>query len=125
MNIRVPFLPLMTKPISVERGLEITLLLVLSGAMLLFVGMSDALDWSLDLDGWGFYPGSAGVILLVVGVFWMASIIKRMRRFKSMMKERSKALFVRSLDELEYMAWRLPSKYDVLLSEKKREMGLK
>jgi len=115
----------MTKPISVERGLEITLLLVLSGAMLLFVGMSDALDWSLDLDGWGFYPGSAGVILLVVGVFWMASIIKRMRRFKSMMKERSKALFVRSLDELEYMAWRLPSKYDVLLSEKKREMGLK
>lgn len=125
MNIRVPFLPLMTKPISVERGLEITLLLVLSGAMLLFVGISDALDWSLDLDGWGFYPGSAGVILLVVGVFWMASIIKRMRRFKSMMKERSKALFVRSLDELEYTAWRLPSKYDVLLSEKKREMGLK
>ncbi len=115
----------MSKPINVERGLELSVLTSVLGAVLLFVGISDALDWSVDLGGWGFYAGAAGVISLIVGVVWMFSIVQRMRRFSVLMEEKSKAVFVRSLDDVEYAAWRLPSKYDELLAKKKRDMGIK
>ncbi|NLX46924.1 MAG: hypothetical protein GXY70_01940 [Euryarchaeota archaeon] len=115
----------MTKPISVERGLEISSLSIVLGAVLLLVGVADALDWSLDLGGWGFYAGAAGVLVMIVGVVWTVSIFQRRWRFSVLMGERSKAAFVRSLDEIEYAAWRLPSKYDELLADKKREMGVK
>ena len=115
----------MPKPINVERGLELSVLTSVLGAALLIIGISDALDWTVDLGGWGFYAGAAGVISLIVGVIWMLSIVQRMRRFNLLMEEKSKAVFVRSLDDLEYTAWRLPSKYDELLSEKKKKMGVR
>ncbi len=115
----------MPKPINVERGLEISVLITVLGAVLLFLGISDALDWSVDLGGWGFYTGAVGVISIIVGMIWLISILQRIRRFGVLMEEKSKAIFVRSLDDLEYTAWRLPSKYDELLAKKKREMGIK
>jgi len=115
----------MPKPINVERGLELSVLMTVLGAVLLFLGISDALDWAMDLKGWGFYAGAVGVIALIVGVIWMISIIQRMKRFDVLMEEKSKAVFVRSLDDIEYAAWRLPSKYDELLVKKKKEMGVK
>jgi len=115
----------MSKPINVERGLEISVLLTIISAVLLLLGISDALDWSVDLQGWGFYTGAAGAIGVMVGAIWMISIVQRMKRFRILMEEKSKAVFVRSLDDLEYTAWRLPSKYDELLIKKKREMGVK
>lgn len=115
----------MPKPINVEKGLKLSILIAALGGALLFVGISDALDWTVDLGGWGFYAGAVGVISLIVGVIWMFSVVQRMRKFDVLMQEKSKAVFVRSLDDIEYTAWRLPSKYDELLADKKREMGVK
>ncbi|HOE52620.1 MAG TPA: hypothetical protein PKO24_03175 [Methanomassiliicoccales archaeon] len=115
----------MSKPLTVEWGLEIAVSLIVLGAVLLIVGILDVLHLYLDLGGWGFYSGAVGVLLLIVGIVWMVSILQRMRKFKLLVQEKSKAVFVRSLDELEYTVWRLPSKYDALLLEKRREMGLK
>lgn len=115
----------MPKPINVERGLELSVLMTVLGAALLFIGISDALDWAVDLKGWGFYTGAVGVISLIVGAIWMISIVQRMKRFDVLIKEKSKAIFVRSLDDIEYTAWRLPARYDELLAQKKREMGVK
>ena len=115
----------MSKPLTVERGIELSLVMAAAGAVFLLIGLSDALKWWFDLHGWGFYLGAIGVLCLLVGVVWSISIVKRVRKFRSMMTEKSKAAFVRSLDELEYTAWRLPSKYDALVMDKKREMGVK
>jgi hypothetical protein len=115
----------MSKPMKVERGIELSVLLVVLGSVLFLLGISDALGWLVDLGGWGFYTGGAGLLSLIVGAVWAFSILQRMKRFAVLMEEKSKAVFVRSLDELEYTAWRLPSRYDALLSEKKREMGVK
>lgn len=115
----------MPKPFNVERGLELSVLTTVLGAALLFLGISDALDWAVDLKGWGFYAGAVGVIALIVGVIWMISILQRMKKFGVLMEEKSKAVFVRSLDDIEYTAWRLPAKYDELLARKKKEMGVK
>jgi hypothetical protein len=115
----------MPKPINVERGLELSVLITVLGAFLLFLGISDALDWAVDLGGWGFYAGAVGVISIIVGVIWLLSILQRIKKFGVLMEEKSKAVFVRTLDDLEYTAWRLPSKYDDLLLKKKRDMGVK
>ena len=115
----------MPKPFTVEWGLEIAISLTVLGAVLLVVGAMDVLDVYLDLGGWGFYSGAGGALLLIIGTVWIISIIKRMRKFKLLVQEKSRAVFIRSLDELEYTVWRLPSKYDSLLLEKKREMGMK
>jgi hypothetical protein len=115
----------MSKPVSVERGMELSVVSVLAGTALLVIGLSDALGWFLDLQGWGFYSGAAGCLLLIVGVVWLVSILQRIKTFRVLMSEKSKAVFVRSLDDVEYAAWRLPSKYDSMLVEKKREMGVK
>ncbi len=115
----------MSKPFNVERGLELSLLMTVLGAALLLLGISDALDWAVDLKGWGFYAGFVGVIALIVGVVWIISIFQRMKRFGTLLEEKSKAVFVRSLDDIEYAAWRLPAKYDELLAKKKKDMGVK
>ncbi len=98
---------------------------LVAGTALLIIGLSDELGWFIDLDGWGFYSGAAGVLLLIVGVVWLISIIQRIKTFRKLMLEKSKAAFVRSLDDVEYAAWRLPSKYYELLEQKKKDMGVK
>ncbi|OPX58965.1 MAG: hypothetical protein A4E29_01411 [Methanomassiliicoccales archaeon PtaB.Bin134] len=115
----------MSKPVTVEWGLEISAVMTVSAVVLLLIGLSDVLEWWFDLGGWGFYLGAVGILLLIVGVIWFASILNRIKRFKVLMLEKSKAAFVRSLDDLEYTAWRLPSKYDSMVMEKKREMGVR
>lgn len=115
----------MSKPVSVERGLELSVIAVVAGAALFIIGLSDALGWFIDIGGWGFYSGAAGVLFLIIGTVWLISILQRIKNFRRLMLEKSKAGFVRSLDDIEYAAWRLPSKYDALLMQKKRDMGVK
>lgn len=115
----------MSKPVSVERGLELSVIALVAGIALFIIGLVDVLGWFLDLGGWGYYSGAAGIILLMVGVVWLISIMQRVKTFRKLWAEKSKALFVRSLDDIEYAAWRLPSKYDDLLEQKKKDMGVK
>jgi len=115
----------MSKPINVEKGLELSVLMTVLGAVLLFLGISDVLDWVVDLRGWGFYTGAIGVLSLIIGMIWMITIVKRMKKFDLLIQEKSKAVFVRELDEIEYTAWRLPVKYEERLAQKKKEMGVR
>jgi hypothetical protein len=41
------------------------------------------------------------------------------------MEEKSKANFVRKIDDVEYLAWKLPLKFEERLSAKKKELGIK
>jgi membrane protein YdbS with pleckstrin-like domain len=115
----------MSKPVSVEWGLQFSLIITVMGFVLFFMGLSDILDWGIDMGGWGFWSGAVGVIMLLIGIIWSISIVQRMLRFRVLLAERSKAVFVRNLDEIEYTAWRLPSKYDRLVMQKKDEMGIR
>jgi hypothetical protein len=41
------------------------------------------------------------------------------------MKVASRAEFKKEQDEVEYLAWRLPSRFDAKLTKKKEELGVK
>ncbi|MCG7841301.1 MAG: DUF3198 domain-containing protein [Methanomassiliicoccales archaeon] len=115
----------MSKPITVERGLELSIITMLVGDILFVAGLSDALHWVMSLGGWGFWAGGLGILMSLVGTVWLIFILLRIKKFKLLMTEKSKAVFVRALDDLEYTAWQLPSKYAQLVDEKKSQMGVK
>ena len=115
----------MSKPFYQERVLEIAAVTTVAGTALTILGLLDVTDrGSIDLYGWGFYLLIGGVILLATGIYWMYSFRKMDRRFKHLMEERSKANVIKYLDEMEYIAWRMPTRYEERLYEKKKSMKL-
>jgi hypothetical protein len=64
--------------------------------------------------------------LLLVGVgWWLYDYVKKTRSLTRLLATPSKAKFVRNLDEIEYLAWSLPRRYEVQVFEKKKQFNLK
>ena len=115
----------MSKPFDVERRQALSIILALIGTTMFIIGLSDALGTDFSLDGWGFWIAAPGVIVMLWGLIWLFYYRANVDKFEAMITEKSKANFVRNLDDLEYVTWRLPSRYDERLVEKKKEMGVK
>ncbi len=116
--------PRMPKPFLQERALSLSLLMILAGIVSVIVGVADFIDVLLDLDGWGFYLALIGALLVLGGVIWYVMTIRMVQKFEELLKLKSKQAFVKQQDEIEYLAWRLPSKYEKLLKEKKKSLRI-
>ncbi len=116
----------MAKPFLVERAASLSAAVLLVGLLLTMVGSYLlSVEGLEDSRGWSYWLIPSGVILALIGVFWMAKLNLTIRKFRILIKERSKATFVKNLDEIEYLAWRLPSAYGDELAAKKREFDVK
>lgn len=73
---------------------------------------------------WVTWLAVAAPIGLVVCAWWLYDYFRKLRELKKLMDTPSKAKFVRNLDEIEYLAWCLPKRYEVKVIEKKREFKL-
>ncbi|MEM0343420.1 MAG: DUF3198 domain-containing protein [Thermoplasmata archaeon] len=73
---------------------------------------------------WVTWLAGAAPIGLVVCAWWLYDYFKKSRELKKLMDTPSKAKFVRNLDEIEYLAWCLPKRYEVKVIEKKKEFKL-
>lgn len=116
----------MAKPILVERAALLSAVFLLIGLLPTMAGTyllsTEGLEGS---KGWSYWLISIGVILLLVGVLWMVKLNLAIRKFQTLIQEKSKATFLKNLDEMEYLAWRLPSAYGDELALKKEEFKLK
>lgn len=116
----------MSKPYTVQHAPAISLAVLAAGAVLLIVGLLDLLgDYFLEVGAWGFWLVGIGAVMVLVGAIWFASYRLNVRKFNKLMEEKSKAIFVKRLDDVEYLAWRLPLTYENRLSSKKRDFGVK
>lgn len=116
----------MSKPLTVERAGLLSSAMVLAGMVMVIVSSADLFGSDFkQLGAWGFYVLGIGAVILLIGVLWTASYRTRVRKFRKLLKEKSKAAFVKKLDDAEYLAWNLPMKYEKELGVKKREFGLK
>ncbi|MBI0584803.1 MAG: DUF3198 domain-containing protein [Methanomassiliicoccus sp.] len=116
----------MSKPYTVQHAAAISLVLLAVGAVMLVVGVLDLMDIRfVEVGAWGFWLVGLGVVLILVGVIWYASYRINVRKFNQLMEEKSKAAFVKKLDDVEYLAWKLPLSYEERLSTKKKEFGIK
>jgi len=115
----------MPKPFMVERGSTVSAGLLVLGLVLLVVGAVGTLgpdDPGMG-DG-GLFILIAGALLLSIGVAWMWAYLSRIKKFHVLLSENKKATFIRNLDEVEYLAWRLPTRFGVELAEKKKKRGV-
>jgi len=114
----------MGKPLMVERAPLFFTLLTAAGLLMGAISAWIILASSTVLGGWEYWILVLGVICLLAGIWWMVSYLSRVSKFHHLMSEESKAAFIRKLDELEYLAWRLPGEYERRLDERKRELGI-
>lgn len=73
---------------------------------------------------WVTYLVVIGPIGLIVCIWWLVDYIRKKRELAKLIDTPSRAKFVRNLDDIEYLAWVLPQKFEDKVLEKKKEFKL-
>jgi uncharacterized membrane protein YidH (DUF202 family) len=117
--------------------ISIILIVLSSLALLIYDKHADWLPSPLQ-DWVGFIHGKAktntqqydlclmpgGILLLLFTGWYMGYGIWQRNRFKKFMETESKSEFLENLDEVEKLAWDISSKAEMLVVEKKEELGI-
>lgn len=101
---------------------------VLAGTDVAPNNMPSYLSWLQDLahplGQWATWLVVVAPIGLVVCIWWFYDYIRKTRELADLIDTPSKAKFVRNLDEIEYLAWSLPQKFEDQVLKKKRELKI-
>jgi len=125
------------KSLLTEYRIELGSLLVLVFTLLTIVGvvgvfydedvpsyLAPLKDLTEPFGDWVYWLVVAGPLGLVVGIWWIYDFLKKTRKLASLLKTPSKAKFVRNLDDIEYLAWSLPQRFEDQVLKKKKDFGL-
>ena len=104
--------------------------LILTAFGILGIFYSDYFDGSvksvIDFIGdWKYWYILIGPVLIIAGGWYFFDNIKKRREFKEFMETTSKKKFLRNMDRVEYLAWKLTPWHQRELSKKKREFKIK
>ncbi len=81
-------------------------------------------DLTEPVGSWSYWLVAAGPIGLVVAIWWLYDYVKKVKELEDLIGTPSRAKFVRNLDDIEYLAWSLPNRYEKRVLQKKRDLGL-
>ena len=81
-------------------------------------------DLARPFGPWGTWLVVAAPIGLVICIWWFYDYVKKTKELADLIDTPSKAKFVRNLDDIEYLAWSLPQRYEDKVLQKKREFKL-
>ncbi len=116
----------MGKPFLTERAQILASIFLVGGLVLSALGILGLTsDDMLKLGDWNYWLVMIGVPLLLIGLIWLWMFLARVREFRKALQEKSKATFLKSMDETEYLAWRLPMKFEKELEAKKAEFNIR
>ena len=105
-------------------GFPLTLVSILS--ILYSDGDTGLLKFSYDLlDVWAFWFIIPGLLLLSIGTYYVYDFFRNLKKFKSLIDIESKAIFIKKMDKIEELAWRLHPKYERIVIEKKKKYKIK
>lgn len=65
-----------------------------------------------------------GILVILFAGWYMGADIAKRARFNKLMSTESKSEFLENMDEIEKMAWELSSKHEMMVVEKKEELGI-
>jgi hypothetical protein len=106
----------------------IGIILTLWGILGVFVyeSLSDSVKDFIDSIGdWIYWCILAGPIILIAGGWYFFDNLKKRKEFKELLATTSKAKFIRNLDRIEYLAWKLTMNHQQELLDKKKEFHIK
>jgi hypothetical protein len=81
-------------------------------------------DLSDPFGRWIAWIVVAAPIGLIVCAWWYYDYVMKTRELAELIDTPSKAKFVRNLDEIEYLAWSLPQRYEDKVLTKKKEFKI-
>lgn len=81
-------------------------------------------DLTDPVGSWCYWFVLIGPLGLVVAAWWMYDYVKKSRKLERLIETPSKAKFVRNLDDIEYLAWSLPHRFEQKVLRKKRDFGM-
>jgi len=87
-------------------------------------GLSSLQDLIQPFGTWVTWIAVIAPIGFVVCLWWLYDYIKKVRKLASLMDTPSRAKFVRNMDDIEYLAWVLPRRFEKQVLDKKREFKL-
>ncbi|MGB9883754.1 MAG: DUF3198 domain-containing protein [Methanomassiliicoccales archaeon] len=116
----------MGKPIHVELAPVFSICLSLLGLALLGIALMSLFMGVLFVTtGWAYWLLLVGLIFALLGGAWLWKFLSILTKYRKLLATRSKSEFITNLDEIEYMAWKLPSKYQRELDLKRNELKIK
>jgi hypothetical protein len=74
---------------------------------------------------WAYWLMVIGPLVLIGATWWLYDYLKKSRSLERLMATPSKAKFVKNLDEIEYLAWSLPQRFEKRVIEKKHKFNIK
>jgi hypothetical protein len=131
----------LAKQFLTEYRLELGALLTLLFALLTVIGIvgvylnlddSNSLpsvlsvleDLATPFGDWVAWLVVASPIGLIVCGWWLYDFVRKTRELTDLIDTPSKAKFVRNLDEIDYLAWSLPQRYEDRVIAKKKELKI-
>ena len=90
----------------------------LPGELSAFQGIVDA------FGSWTNWLVVAGIIGFLIVLWWLVDYVNQIRKLKDLIDTESKSKFIKNMDDIDYIAWRLPKKYKKVVAEKKAELKI-
>jgi len=78
-----------------------------------------------SIGDWKYWCILIGPILLIAGGYYFFDNINKRREFHELMETTSKAKFIRNVDRVEYLAWKLTPHHQNQLIQKKDDFHIK
>jgi hypothetical protein len=78
-----------------------------------------------SIGNWIYWCMLLGPFVLIAGAWYFFDNISKRREFKELMETTSKAKFIKNLDHIEFLAWKLTLEHQKELMEKKKEFNIK
>jgi hypothetical protein len=87
-------------------------------------GLSFLIDLIQPFGTWVTWIAVIAPIGFVVAIWWLYDYVQKVRKLGRLMDTSSRAKFVRNMDDIEYLAWVLPRRFEKHVLDKKREFKL-
>jgi H+/Cl- antiporter ClcA len=81
-------------------------------------------DLSDPFGNWSYWIVVIGPLGLVVCIWWLYDYVKKTKELAKLIDTPSRAKFVRNIDDIEFLAWSLPQRFEDRVLAKKKEFGL-
>lgn len=82
-------------------------------------------DFVTYIGEWKYWIIIISIILLGISIYLIYTYNKNLKKFKDLMDTDSKAVFVRNIEEIEYLAFELGPEYEGQVDEKKQNLRIK
>lgn len=87
-------------------------------------GLSFLQDLIQPFGSWVTWIAVIAPIGLIVCLWWFYDYVTKTRKLSRLIDTPSKAKFVRNIDDIEYLAWVLPNRFEQKVIKKKREFRI-